>query len=406
MKAKFLSSLKYILFLAIGIGILLLLVIHQGEDQIKKFYELETSSSDVVKKYHQNELVFSLSQELKQAYSKQNLSLKEREVIDQKQDKLIALFTWQDKVSLSWSKISKDFGKSNYKWVFISMLLGLISHWVRAIRWKLLIQSLGYQPRSVTTFFAVMIGYVANLILPRMGEVSRCAAMSKSDHIPADKLIGTVIVERAVDVISLLFLALLVFILEIDVFLGFFDAVDAQKGMNIFKTRNLVIVLIIILFIVLGLKYGLKIIMNILKETNYYFKFVRIIVGLRSGLKSVTQLKNRKQFLFYTFLLWFLYLLMLYAIFPSFGPTNHLNPLAALSGMVVGSFGMVAPVQGGIGAYHWCLQKCLELYGISSNDGLTLAFIAHTAQTLLIIVLGVLAVMLIPIFTKKNEANG
>lgn len=406
MKHKILSILKYILFLGVGVGILLWLVIEQGEERIKTAYNLEPKTSIIQDKY-QNYAEFKTDlSDLRDlhgsidSFGVDTLT----HLKDSLENKVLDYFTEGEKLSLGIGKIEKDLSHANYSWVTIAILASLLAHWFRAVRWKLLIEPLGYQPRNITMFFSVMIGYIANLVVPRMGEVSKCAALSKGERIPVDKLIGTVIIERVIDLFCLLFLTILAFVVEIDVILTFLQKATGSE--EIFTFEMIGIIVLVLLLIVLGLKIGPKIVLNILSKTKFHYKVFRILAGLRSGLKSLRKLKKRRIFILHTFLIWICYFLMIYLMFPAYGPTENLGPEAGLSSLVIGSFGMIAPVQGGIGAYHWSLQQCLHIYQIPLENGLTLAFIVHTAQTLLIIVFGVLSIVLLPIFSKKKIENG
>ena len=408
MKSQILAVIKYIFFLSIGFGILLFLVKNQGADQVKKFYELDAESSSIASEYSKDKQIQYLALKIKTEhqwmYQNPSAASAQRvEALNTLERELVSKFKWSELILLGLSKISSDLSKANYFWIFLSMFFALLSHYIRAIRWNLLIHPMGYKPRSINSFFAVMIGYVANLVIPRMGEVSRCAILSKSEKISADKLIGTVIVERAVDLISLLSLTLITFIFQLDIILSFFTAIGDEKQVEIFTIKNLAILLGVVLILFSIFKFGVRLFLKLISGSKFFFKMTRMIAGLRAGLKSISQLKSKRLFIFYTLSIWFCYFLMIYLAFPSYAPTNDLSMFAGLSSLVIGSFGMVAPVQGGIGAYHWCLQKCLELYGISSNDGLTLAFIVHTAQTLLVIILGVVSIMFVPMFTKKKR---
>ena len=394
--------------MSVGFGILFYLISKTGDDQIKTLYDLKEIPSYVSDKLQTNQNLKELVAEIEEGHSKMSNGNVSKEFVKNIQEKTSLLqsnFSFFEKVKLGFSKIKADLAEADYIWVLLSVVAALISHWIRAMRWNLLIEPLGYKPRTLNTFFAVMIGYVANLVVPRMGEVSRCAALGKSEGIPTDRLIGTIIIERGVDLISLLVLTALTFILQLDIIGDFFGTLAEDKGVNLLSPRYLGMAIVIIFSIFLIAKYGPKMLLQSLQGTSMYFKITRLIAGLMAGLKSISKMKSKRTFILQTIMIWICYYSMIYLVFPSYTPTANLGPLAGLSALVIGSFGMVAPVQGGIGAYHWCLQTCLELYHIPARDGITLAFIVHTAQTLIVIVGGVLSLVLLPIFTKKKNLN-
>lgn len=283
--------------------------------------------------------------------------------------------------------IGNGFRNANYFWVIMAILVGFASHIVRSLRWKLLIEPLGYKPSLTNIFGALVTGYMANLIFPRLGEVTRCGTLRKTDKIPFESLLGTVIVERAFDVIMMLILAVAVFFIRID-FFGKFLWNQAllpiwQKLASTLSNSPFYIVIAVAILATLFILF---------KRNVFGHKFTdrisSLFWGLIDGLKSVFTMKKRKAFLGYTLLIWFLYWLMTWLLVYSTGPTSGLSPVDGFFILVVGSFGMAAPVQGGFGAFHVITAMALGIYGISWEDGLVYAIISHESQTLLVIVLG------------------
>jgi hypothetical protein len=269
----------------------------------------------------------------------------------------------------------------------LAVIVGFASHVVRSLRWKLLIEPLGYKPSFTNVFGALVTGYMANIIFPRLGEVTRCGTLRKTDKIPFESLLGTVIVERAFDVIMMLILAVTVFFIRID-FFGKFLWDKAllpiwQKIVSILYNSPLYIIIAIALIATLVI---------LVKRNVFGKKFTNRIAslfwGLIDGLKSVFTMKKRSAFLGYTVLIWFLYWLMTWLLVYSTEPTSGLTPVDGFFILVVGSFGMAAPVQGGFGAFHVITAMALGIYGISWEDGLVYAVISHESQTLLVLGLG------------------
>lgn len=280
------------------------------------------------------------------------------------------------------------FKKANYFWVALSLLVGVLSHVIRALRWQLLLEPIGTKPSLTNTLGAIITGYMANLVFPRLGEVTRCGTLQKTDKIPFETLFGTVLIERAFDVIMMLILLVAVFFIRIDFFGKFLMESTVipikEKIVIIFTDKPIIILAGIIVFIglillirknVFGAKFNAK-------ATNLYR-------GLKEGVKSVFTMKKRMAFLVYTLLLWFAYWLMTWMLVLATGPTSTLGPVDGFFLLVVGSFGMAAPVQGGFGAFHIMTATALGIYGISWEDGLVYAIISHESQTMLVLVLGV-----------------
>ena len=324
-----------------------------------------------------------------------------KEELEESNAKLNDCFSTTEQLSLGLLKVKKDLAAADYKWISLALISALIAHYFRALRWNLLINTMGYKPRSLITFLAVMIGYLANTAVPRAGEVSRCVALSKSENIPMDKLLGTVILERGIDLLCLLFMVILTFVLQLDIVLGFFQEVvfkgeEEMSFSKVLKSLGIIIGFVLIAF------FAWKLGIYLLSKTKWFFKFKRLYVGFVLGLKTIKSLQNPKTFIIHTIVIWVCYFFMIHLCFPAFEPfaKYFYEPIVGLAVLVIGSLGMVAPVQGGIGAYHFCVQMCMSLYGESKELGLSFAFIGHTAQTLLVIVVGVVSVIFLPLVTK------
>jgi len=286
----------------------------------------------------------------------------------------------------------------NYFWIIVSALLGLLSHISRTIRWNLIIEPLGHKPRPLNTFLAVMIGYLMNLALPRMGEISRCGVLSRYENIPFTKLVGTVVLERLIDVLMLLLLLLIVIITQFGKVLEFLNnnpAVQDRLG-KIMSSPILPISIVFIFLIVWLTRHKIK-------KSGPVKKLVGLLNQFAEGFKSIRNIKNKGAFIFHSCLIWLLYYLMLYCVFYSFEFTSHLTPLAGLTIFVLGSFGMIAPVQGGMGAWHFMVIEGLALYGIDKSDGMVFALVAHGSTTIMLIILGLISLLVLPFVNERNE---
>lgn len=273
----------------------------------------------------------------------------------------------------------------------------------RALRWVQLIEPLGYRPRVMSTFHAIMFGYLANMAIPRLGEISRCGALSKSDEVPFEQLLGTVIVERLFDVLMLLVCIGITALLEFDRLGGFLYAHVA--GPIIAKAGNVYLLGAVLLC---GLIAGLLVVRALFRMSNPPALVQRIrglMTGMLHGLKSVTRVKRKNLFIFHTLFIWTMYFMMSYVCLFALPETASLGAAAGIFIMVLGGIGMTAPVQGGIGAYHLLVSKGLLLYGLSETDGLVYATLTHTASTLLLIILGIISMLILFFVTKpKNSA--
>jgi glycosyltransferase 2 family protein len=285
--------------------------------------------------------------------------------------------------------IVQEILKADVSWVLISLVPSIIALISRSYRWNLLIEPLGYKPKLTKTFYAVTIGYFANLAFPRLGEVTRCAALSKAESVPFNMLLGTVIVERVVDVLTLMICLILTAIIELNrlgaFLVGTIINPVIEKAKQMFSSpvllAGLVMAIIAVVFIARYFRSKSK------KEKRES-RIVHLIKGLVSGLKSIGQLKRPWLFVFHSILIWVLYFLSMYLCFSALPATRGLGLTAALFLLVAGGLGMSAPVQGGIGAYHLLVSQGLILYGLSRQDGLAFATLVHTSQILMIILLG------------------
>lgn len=284
----------------------------------------------------------------------------------------------------------------NYFWIWVSVFLGLLSHISRAIRWRYLIEPMGYKPRLSNTFFAVMIGYIMNLVIPRMGELSKCGVLSRYEKISFARLIGTMITERIFDLLALGFFTLLMIFTQFGHVLRFLNEHPEVES----KLISIATSPILIgggFFLLLGLIVFWKKI----KRGSFYRKIENTANHFKEGILSVRYIRNKGAFLFHTTFIWVMYYLMLYMAFFAFDFTSNLSPLAGLTTFVLASFGMVAPVQGGIGAWHFMTRESLFLYGVPYENGIIFAFLAHGIMTLMVIVLGLFSLMALPFVNRR-----
>ncbi len=290
----------------------------------------------------------------------------------------------------------------NYFWIFISLTFGLLSHISRTIRWNMLIESLGKKPRFTNTFLAVMVGYFANLALPRMGEISRCGIITKYEDVSFSKLIGTVVLERALDILMLLLFLLLTMVTQFDVLSDFMT-----RNPQVSSKLSAVFASSTTLYVLGGLALILFVFRKKFKHTVFYKKLLFTLGNFMDGFRAIRKLDNKLSFVLHTIFIWLMYYMMTYICFFSFGFTSDLPALAGLTVFVMGSFGMVAPVQGGIGAWHFMVIATLLIYLPSTPDieklSRSFALVVHGSQTAMIIILGALSVIALPIVNRKKN---
>jgi len=289
----------------------------------------------------------------------------------------------------------------NYWWVLLSVVLSIISHVIRAYRWNLLLNPLGYKNLTTfRTFLAVMIGYFVNLLAPRAGEITRCGIMKKNDGVNMSVSLGSVVAERIVDLGGLIIIILLGLSLQGEVLADFFkDKLDGFQ-LSVISINILLALGVVFVITVLVLWWQRAKIMSL----PLYVKLRSFAIELYHGLTSVLKLENKIGFWGSTVLIWVFYFTMAYVVVFAIPSTSHLSLVAGLSILIMGGLAMSAPVQGGFGTYHLFVSRILVLYGISQDDGLFFATLLHSSQTISILIFGGLS-FVISMGLKKKKIN-
>ena len=303
--------------------------------------------------------------------------------------------------------VMEEIRNADYKWLALSFVLGGLSHWARAIRWNILIRSMGYETQTSTTFYAVMTGYLANSAFPRLGEVTRCGVLSRKTNVPFNALFGTVISERIFDLIVLVLIIFLVFILQLDFLSDFFNKYVISSVTGMFTAQNLLITVAVLLLVILMPVLAFRYFWAQIKALTFYRRVSDFLRGFFDGIKTIKRMPNKLAFLFWTGVIWLFYILMTYVAFFAINATSFLNFGDGVTIMALGSLGIVAPVPGGIGAYQFIVKAILvEIYGIASEPAASFSLILWATQAILIISLGIFAYYML-LFKKsiKNEKN-
>lgn len=302
------------------------------------------------------------------------------------------------------SQLVDAFKEADYAMVAAPMLALLLAHYIRALRWRLLILPLGYQPGKTNTFFATMLGYFFNLLFPRLGEIMKCTLLAKNESIPADKLIGTMVAERVWDFVCLLIVIFIAVVIQFDLINQFatmqFRGILYNENGEL-KLYKLLMVLVILLAAVLVARW----VMARFRENAIIEKINQVARGIWQGVTTIRHLQQKTTFILYTILIWFLYLGSAKLGFLTMDAVRNLGWDACFSIITFGSFAMLA-TQGGIGAYQYMMQKLLPLYGLSEGTSLGFGWILWIAQTGIVIFAGLVCLLLLPVINKrKNEIS-
>lgn len=283
-------------------------------------------------------------------------------------------------------------------WLTLMAVLALVSHLMRAERWRMLMVPAGQHARLGSSFLSLMVGYLVNLVIPRGGEVSRCYNLYKLDRTPVEISFGTVVVERIIDVLCLLLLISVSFILESEKLFAFVKTLPiGSGGSSRWQALFLILAGVIIL---LGL------ILLLVKKNRKARAFVqKTWKGFREGLLSVFRMKRKGLFIAYSLAIWFLYFVMSYTVILAFPETEHLNLTAVLSLFAIGSIAMAAPLPGGTGSYHVLVpQGLVFLYQVPEPDAIAFTFIFHGWQTAIMIAGGAVSLVITSFLVRRKAS--
>lgn len=295
--------------------------------------------------------------------------------------------------------------KNARHWVILPVLLFLLlSHYIRALRWKILMEPLGYKPSTFNTFAVVMIGYLVNAGVPRLGEVVKCTLLAKYENLRADRVVGTIVVERLVDLVCLLVVFLLTLIFQWQVVgeftMNLFGSFFVDKAGNTSITK--VLIFLAGALFILGIFYFL---LKRFGHIDVVARIRKVIIGILHGLNSIRLIRHQGLFLFHTVAIWGLYLLSTTAGIFALRETEHLGLAGGLTTLAIGSVGMIL-TPGGIGAYPLLVAKLIELYGLDfDTTGTALGWLLWSVQTLIILIAGVVFSGLFSYKNKKRKAS-
>lgn len=297
-----------------------------------------------------------------------------------------------------WEYLVKTWHAADKGWLFMMAFIAILSHFLRAVRWQMLLIPVGQKTSLNYSFLSLMVGYLVNLVIPRGGEVSRCYNLYKLDKVPVEISFGTVVLERIVDLLCLIVLVVLSFLFESKKLIDFINTLPINAGEGNSKFNN-VAYAIVISVIVFGIIYWF--VRRNKKASSF---LVRTWNGFKGGVLSVFKLRNKGLFIFYSVLIWVLYFVMSYAVIKAFPATSVLGFEAVLSLFAIGSIAMAAPLPGGTGSYHVLVpQGLVFLYHIDQTDAVAFTFIFHGWQTIILIVAGVISLLMTSVIVKKKS---
>lgn len=292
-------------------------------------------------------------------------------------------------------KVKELVFKADLFYVFPSIAALLLSHYIRSVRWKMMLDELGTKPRLTNVFLSVLVGYFLNLVFPRLGEVAKCSLLGKYEKMPVDKLIGTIVAERILDLVCLFIVIALTIAAQLDQ-LGTYavELLDKLLG-KANQSVNMAIFWVALFLILFSLAYWFFRKSKWLNSLQSFFK------GIKEGLFVIRKIEKKRMFLLHTVVIWFLYLLSIRIGFYSMPDTISLSWVPSLTILTFGSFAMIA-TQGGVGAYQLAVQKTLSLYQINEVSGLAFGWLLWSVQTFMLLVVGPLSLFLLFFFNRKK----
>lgn len=315
-------------------------------------------------------------------------------------------FMWLAIRGLDFKEIQNYFANANCFWVVLAAVFGLLAYWFRAVRWNIMFEPMGYRSSVSNSFWSISFGYLMNLTIPRSGELARATALYKVEKIPVENSFGTIVLERIIDLLCMMLFLILTFVLKSDAIQVFWQ--QAQSGSQNGTSSSLgygiagIGLLGAILFFSLRKK---------LEKNSFFAKIYKIVDGLLDGLLSIFKLRKPGVFIFHSLMIWVCYYLAAYLVCFALPETAHFSIADGFFLIVVGTFGMMVPASGGIGAFHFALKIGVGALFLSMGKsfeegaqvGLAYAFISHTMQLVIMLVMGLISIPMLA-KAKKEEA--
>lgn len=291
----------------------------------------------------------------------------------------------------------KTWNEANKGWLVAMAVVSIISHLLRAERWRMLLQPTGHAITLKSSFLSVMVGYLINLVIPRGGEVSRCYNVYKLEKTPVDVSFGTVVVERIIDLVCLVMLIGLSFLLESEKLFAFINTLPIESSGFAGKI-NVVLILVGLIAVAVFVLY------LIIKRSKRLSNLIqKTLIGFKQGFTAIFNLEHKGLFIFYTVIIWVLYFVMSYCVILAFDATSSLGIGAVLSLFAIGAIAMAAPLPGGAGSYHALVPAGLVfLYQLPQSQAVAFTFVFHGWQTLIFIISGAISLIATSVIANRK----
>ena len=292
--------------------------------------------------------------------------------------------------NISFTDFTKYFYEINYLWVFVGIFLGALSHISRSYRWKYLIEPLGYKLGFINSVLAVFSAYLINYTIPRAGDIARATMISKYEKIPLDKTLGTIVAERAVDVICILTIIATGLIFE-------FNRIS-EKLISLIENTEISVVIIYVGVIILILFVSNR----VLRKSKYYKSILNFFSGIIEGLTIIFKMEKRVPFILHSIFIWLMYILMFWATSMAF---FELHDVAFYQFMISFTLAAISIMlsNGGIGIYPLAVEESLGWYGVQSTTGLAFGWVSWLSQTMMVIIFGGLSLFILPFINRKKS---
>lgn len=289
------------------------------------------------------------------------------------------------------SQVYVAFAGMDMTWFVVSLLFGVFSHVLRGWRWVLALAPLGYFPRKDNCVYSIFIAYAANLVLPRVGEVSRCVVLDRYDAVPFAQSLGTVVTERLIDTVMVVLITVVAVALQWPVFCDFLSSAGGGIGFLSLSSMGGTALVAVALLVVVALLFLL------LRKISLWSRVKNFFAHFVEGVTSLARMEKGWLFVVETIGIWFCYFMQFYLCFFCFDFSSELSLQAGLLLFVAGSIAVVVPTPNGAGPWHFAVISIMVIYGLSAADASLFALIVHSTQTLLVALLGIYGIAMLQI---------
>ena len=298
------------------------------------------------------------------------------------------ILVWYSLSKISFQELLQYFKNANYVYIFLGLLFGFLSHLSRAYRWKFMIEPMGYSLRISNSIMAVFAAYLVNYTIPRAGEIIRGSILTNYEGVPFEKGFGTIVAERIADMLMMVIIIIITLFLEFEFIYEFFSARFSPFKLVI---GSAILILVAVLFLIVIKR----------SKSKFAVKIKTFVSGLIEGAMSIFKMKKKWPFIFHTFFIWAMYILMFYITTFSLEETTNLPLTAILIGFISASFS-IAATNGGIGSYPVAVYIAFSMFSIAKEPSIAFGWIMWSSQTLMIIILGGLSLIYLPIYNRRK----